>query len=70
MYSRTVGLRTAAVVFGLVCLAQLFRLLAGVEVIVAGHVFPLWPSAIAFLVAGCLAVWMWMIASHHKPLMH
>lgn len=70
MYSEIVGLRTAAVVFGLVCLMQLIRLLTGFEVMVAGHVVPLWPNAIAFLIAGGLSGWMWTIASHHKPLTH
>lgn len=58
MNSRTAGLRVAAVVFGLVCLAQLLRLLTGVDVLVAGHPIPLWPNAIAFVVAGGLSLWM------------
>jgi hypothetical protein len=70
MYSEVVGLRTAAVIFGLVCLLQLVRLVTGFDVMVAGHAVPLWPNAIAFVIAGCLSGWMWMIASHHKPLMH
>jgi hypothetical protein len=70
MYSEIVGLRTAAVVFGLVCLVQLIRLLTGFEVMVAGHAMPLWPNAIAILIAGGLSGWMWMLASHHKPLTH
>ena len=70
MYSEIAGLRTAAVVFGLVCLVQLIRLVTGFEVMVAGHIVPLWPNAIAFLIAGGLSGWMWMLASHHKPLTH
>jgi hypothetical protein len=60
--SQTVGLRVASLVFALVCLMQLLRLLTGVEVFVAGHAVPLWPNAIAFLVAGGLSYWMWQLS--------
>jgi hypothetical protein len=62
VHSQTFGLRVAAVVFGLVCLLQLIRLLTGFDVQVAGHVVPLWPNAIAFLVAGGLSFWMWTLS--------
>jgi hypothetical protein len=62
MNSRTVGLRVAGVIFALVCLAQLTRLWARVEVLVAGYALPLWPSAIAAVVAGGLCYWMWRLA--------
>ena len=61
MYSQTVGLRVAAVVFALVCVAQLLRLVLRPEVLVAGHLLPLWPSAVAVLVAGALSIWMWKL---------
>jgi hypothetical protein len=70
MNSEIVGLRTAAVVFGLVCLVQLSRLLMGFELVIGGHAVPLWANAIAFLVTACLSVWMWMLSSHHTPLTH
>ena len=60
--SQTVGLRVAGVIFALVCLVQLLRLLTGVEVLVAGHEVPLWPNAIAFLIAGGLSYWMWLLS--------
>jgi hypothetical protein len=62
MNSQVVGLRVAAVVFGLVSLAQLGRLVTRIEVLVAGYVFPLWPSAVAFVVAGVLSLWMWKLS--------
>ena len=62
MNSQVVGLRVAAVVFGLVSLAQLGRLVTRIEVLVAGYVFPLWPSAVAFVVAGALSLWMWKLS--------
>jgi hypothetical protein len=63
MNSRTVGLRVAGVVFALVCIAQLARLLAGAEVLVAGYSVPLWPSAIAAVMAGGLSYWMWKLSA-------
>ena len=60
--SQTVGLRVAGLVFALVCLLQLFRLLTGFEVFVAGHEVPLWPNAIAFVIAGGLSYWMWLLS--------
>lgn len=62
MNSQTVGLRVAAVIFGLVCLVQLLRLLTRVEVLVAGHTVPLWPNAVALVVAGGLSFWMWKLS--------
>jgi uncharacterized membrane protein len=63
MDSPIVGLRVAAVVFALVCLAQLFRLVFRPEVLVAGHLMPLWPSVLAVIVAGALSAWMWRLAT-------
>ena len=62
MNSQTVGLRVAAVVFALVCVAQLVRLVLRPEILVAGHVMPLWPSAAAVIAAGGLSIWMWKLA--------
>jgi hypothetical protein len=62
MYSPVLGLRVASVVFGLVCLAQIGRLVARPEILVAGHLMPLWPSVVAVVVAGLLAAWMWQLA--------
>jgi len=63
MNSRTVGLRVAGVIFALVCLVQLLRLVTRVDVLVAGYVVPLWPNAIAAIVAGGLSFWMWRLAA-------
>ena len=62
MNSQSVGLRVAAVMFGLVALVQLARLVLGFEVLVNGHVVPLWPSALAFVIAAGLSVWMWRLS--------
>jgi hypothetical protein len=63
MHSQIVGLRVAAAVFALVCLAQLVRLVVRPEILVAGHLMPLWPSVVAVVVvAGALSYWMWELA--------
>jgi len=62
MESRIIGLRVAGVVFALFCLAQLLRLVLRPEILVAGHLMPLWPSVIAVIVAGGLSVWMWKLS--------
>ncbi len=62
MKSQVLGLRVAGTIFGMMSLAQLGRLMIRPDVLVAGHVFPLWPSMLAFLVLGGLCVWMWRLA--------
>ena len=62
MNSPISGLRVAGVVFGLLCLAQLARLVIQPQVLVAGYEMPLWPSALAVVILGGLAFWMWKLA--------
>ena len=62
MNSQTVGLRVAAVMFGLVALVQLVRLVLRFEVLVNGHAMPFWPNALAFVIATGLSVWMWRLS--------
>jgi hypothetical protein len=62
MNSQTLGLRVAAIIFALVSLAQLARLLSRVEITVAGHALPLWPNAVAFIVAVGLSWWMFKLS--------
>ena len=56
------GLRVAAAIFGLVCLAQLLRLITRAEVIVAGSHFPLWGSAVAVVISGAMSFWLWKLS--------
>ena len=58
MSSEVIALRVACVVFGLISLAQLVRVMMGAEVLVDGHLVPLWVSGIAFLFTGGLSAWM------------
>jgi hypothetical protein len=62
MNSQIIGLRVAGTIFGLGCLGQFLRLVAQVDVLVAGHQVPLWPSAIAAMIAGGLSVWLWKLS--------
>ena len=67
MNSNAIGLRTAAVIFGIVCIVQLVRLFSHADVVIAGHDVPLWPSAFAALVTGGLSVWLWRLSGPHAP---
>ena len=64
MTPQILALRVAGTVFGLMCLAQLARLVvfSGVTVVVADHHLPLWPSALAGIVLAALSVWMWKVS--------
>jgi len=54
----------AGVLFGLLSIAQLLRLVIKPAVYVGAHMIPLWPSAIAFLIFGAMALWMLNLAAH------
>jgi hypothetical protein len=63
MNSPTLGLRVAGTIFGLMCLAQLLRIITRLEIIVDGHIIARRFSAIAVLVTGALCIWLWMLSS-------
>jgi hypothetical protein len=68
MNSPQCGLRVAGILFGLVSLAQLLRVLFGVQVVVEGkYPVPLWPSGVACVVSGLLAFWLWRLARPAAP---
>ena len=67
MNSRSVGLRVASAVFGLVCIGQVARLALGLKVLVAGHTVPLWLSGVAVVVAALLCVWLWQLSRESGP---
>jgi hypothetical protein len=69
MNSPSLGLRVAAIVFGLMSLAQMGRLLIQPEVLVAGHLMPLWPSVVAFVVLAALSIWLWTLARHSRKVL-
>jgi hypothetical protein len=52
----------AAAIFAIIALLQLSRAVMGWQVTVDSHTMPVWPSWIAFLVAGALA-WLGLSAA-------
>ena len=48
----------AAILFFLMAIAQLCRVILGVNVVAAGMAIPVWPSALAVVVLAALAVWL------------
>jgi hypothetical protein len=64
MNSQDVGLRVASIVFGVLAVVQLLRLALRPEVLVNGHLMPLWPSVIAVIVLAALCAWLWALTRH------
>jgi hypothetical protein len=62
MPSQILGLRVASFIFALMCLGQFLRLILNVDVQVAGHSIPWWPSGLAVVIAGGLSLWMWSLS--------
>lgn len=56
----------AGLVFGLMALAQLMRLIIQPVVMVAGHVLPLWPSILAFMLLASLSYWLLQLTHTHS----
>lgn len=57
----------SGVFFGLLATGQLVRLLFRWPVQVASVSVPLWPSALAVVIAGALATWAFRAASTLRP---
>jgi uncharacterized membrane protein YcaP (DUF421 family) len=62
MTKQRLGLRVAATVFAVVSLAQITRIGAHIEIDIAGRVVPMWPSAIAAVIAAFLSIWLWILS--------
>ncbi len=48
----------AGILFLLMAVAQLCRFILGIEVVAAGVVIPVWPSAVAAVVLALLSLWL------------
>ncbi len=66
MSSTILGLRAAGTLFGLMCLAQLTRLIMKVDIMIGGYQLPFWPSVLAFFILAGLSFWMWKLSSENK----
>ena len=62
MTSPTLALRLAGTIFGLMSVGQLIRLITQTDIAIAGYHLPLWPSALAALLAGSLCFWLWQVS--------
>jgi hypothetical protein len=49
----------AAILFGLIALAHLYRLVEGFEVIVGGTVLPQWLSVVGLVIGAGMALMLW-----------
>lgn len=49
----------ASILLFLIAIGQLTRLIFHITIVANGHVVPMWPSAIAFVVAGGIAIMLW-----------
>lgn len=56
--NKDTALKVAGVIFGLLALIHLLRLILGWDFIVAGYMFPMFVSAIGFIVTLGLSIWM------------
>jgi uncharacterized membrane protein YecN with MAPEG domain len=63
MNSQRTGLRVAAVIFGLVALAHVWRLYKHANITFGKHVVPLEVSWVALIVAAVLCIWMWRLSA-------
>jgi hypothetical protein len=63
MRSPIVGLRVASVIFGLVCLAHIYRLWERWEVKIGPFWFGNVTSLIAVVIAALLSVWLWSLSA-------
>ncbi len=62
MNSKTRALRVSGTIFRLMCIAQLLRFLAQIEMLVDGHQVPLRLSAVVVVVMGGLSSWVWTVS--------
>jgi hypothetical protein len=66
MNSRITGLRVAGTLFGIFCLAHLWRLIAGLDVVIGHrHIAPTL-SVAAALLAGALSLWMFKLSAEQR----
>ena len=62
MTDQRLGLRVAGVIFGLISVGHLIRIFEQVEVRLGSYVIPMWPSVLAAVVSGLLAIWLFLLS--------
>ena len=63
MNSQNRALRVGGFIFGIVCLAHLWRLFAHIDIQIGTYHFPTWGSVVGAIVAGTLSLWMGRLSS-------
>ncbi len=63
MNSQIVGLRVASAIFGLMCLAHVVRVIAGVQLMIGGHRVGGGLGCLVIVVTAGLSIWMWTLAA-------
>ena len=63
MNSQTRALRVGGIIFGIVCLAHLWRVFAHIQIQIGSYLVPIWGSVVGAIVAGGLSLWMWRLSS-------
>lgn len=61
--SHDVALKLAGTIFGILCVAHVWRVFIGLRVVVGNYAVPLSLSVIAAVVSGALSLWMWRLAT-------
>ncbi len=63
MRSKTLALRLAGTIFGLVTVLHLLRVMTGVPITIGGWLMPIWVNTFGMIATGCLSGWMWWLSS-------
>ncbi len=63
---KNTALKVAGIIFLLVAIIHLLRLILKLEVIIAGHVVPMWFSIGWFILTLALSLWMFKISSANR----
>jgi hypothetical protein len=62
MTGQRFGLRVAGLLFAIFCVAHIIRLVSQLDLRIAGRVIPMWPSAVAAILAASLSIWFLTLA--------
>jgi hypothetical protein len=57
------GLRVAALIFGLISLGHLWRAITHLHVQIGRFGVPQWPSIAAVVIFGLLSLWLWRLST-------
>lgn len=64
--SQDVALKLAGTIFGVLCVAHVWRVFTGLRVVVGDYAVPPSLSLIAAAISGALSLWMWRLATQRR----